>query len=44
VTAATPLDWHHGLLRARYQRPRSRAAKERDERASVQLVELHSLP
>ena len=32
------------LLRARRERPRGRAADERDERASIQLIELHSIP
>src|SRR5262245_47909899 len=32
------------LLRARRERPRSRAAKQRDERATLQLIERHSVP
>src|SRR5262245_8263924 len=32
------------LLRARRERPRGRAADERDEPASIQLIELHSIP
>jgi hypothetical protein len=32
------------LLRPRRERPRSRAAEQRDERASFQLIELHSIP
>jgi hypothetical protein len=33
-----------GLLRARRERPRHRAAEKRDELASFQLIELHSVP
>jgi len=34
-----------GLLRARRERPRNRrAAEKRDELASFQLIELHSIP
>jgi hypothetical protein len=37
--------WHRGLLRARRERPhRHRAAEKRDELASFQLIELHSIP
>jgi hypothetical protein len=37
--------WHHRLLRPRRERPRdSRAADQRDELASFQLIELHSVP
>jgi hypothetical protein len=32
------------LLRARYERPRRRAAEQRDELATLQLIELHSVP
>jgi hypothetical protein len=32
-----------GLLRARHERPRSHAAEQRDELASFQLIELHSV-
>ncbi len=32
------------LLRARCERPRDRAAEQRDERAPFQLIELHSVP
>ncbi|HKD92513.1 MAG TPA: hypothetical protein VKB56_11430 [Terriglobales bacterium] len=31
------------LLRARRERPRSRAAEQRDEGAAFQLIELHSI-
>ena len=33
-----------GLLRARRDRPRSRAAEQRDELAAFQLIELHLVP
>src|SRR5262245_20974853 len=33
-----------GLLRARRERPRSRAAEQRDELAPLQVIELHSVP
>jgi len=37
--------WHHRLLRPRRERPRdSSAAAKRDELASFQLIELHSVP
>jgi hypothetical protein len=32
------------LLRARRQRPRGRAAEEREEIATLQVIELHLLP
>jgi hypothetical protein len=32
------------LLRARHERPRCRTAEQRDEVASFQLIELHSIP
>jgi hypothetical protein len=35
---------HRGLLRARRQRPRSRAAEQRYEFAAFQLIEEHSVP
>jgi hypothetical protein len=36
--------WHYRLPRPRHQRPRySRPAKQRDELASFQLIELHSI-
>ena len=35
---------HRQLLRARRERPRRRAAKQRDEIASFQLTELHLIP
>jgi hypothetical protein len=35
---------HHRLLRPRGERPRCRAAEQRDEVASFQLIELHSIP
>ena len=42
--AAKPDHRHRRLLRARRQRPRGRrAAEQRDELASFQLIELHSI-
>jgi len=35
---------HCGLLRARRERPSSRSAERREERAPFQLTELHSVP
>ena len=43
--AAKPDHRHRRLLRARRQRPRGRrAAEQRDELASFQLIELHPVP
>jgi hypothetical protein len=43
--ATTKPDHRNRLLRARRQRPRGRrAAEQRDEIASFQLIELHSIP
>ena len=40
-----PDHWHRGLLRARRERPRDGcAAEKRNELASLQLIELHSVP
>jgi hypothetical protein len=36
--------WNGGVLRPRRERVRSRAGEQRDELASFQLVELHSIP
>jgi len=44
LTNAT-INLHRRLLRARVERPRRcRAAEQRDEIASLQLIELHLIP
>jgi len=42
--AKIPDHRHPRLLSARRERPRRRAAEQRDELAALQLIELHSVP
>src|SRR5262249_40894279 len=42
--AQEPDHWHRLLLRARRERPRRRAAEQRYEFATFQLIEWHSAP